>query len=208
MDIDRLKVDFKKMRVPKMDISLNEFADIQDFFQKIRSQDKEDEIYLLHNQIIPLTAGLFIMMVLMLLNPIKTVLMLTGMFLIFIALLSSLILRLLDYRNISRGSYDLSLFAFLKQKEERLRSWRATPSFYKWIFSTFVSGLVFMVIGNTSIMREFGTGLIFLIIAIYLILFILAWTIGEYFFRKRHKQKHQPLIENITDLLQELANEK
>jgi hypothetical protein len=65
-----------------------------------------------------------------------------------------------------------------------------------------------MVIGNTSIMREFGTGLIFLILAIYLILFILAWTIGEYFFRKRHKQKHQPLIENITDLLKELANEK
>jgi cell division protein FtsW (lipid II flippase) len=207
MDINKLKNDYQKIRVPKMDISIDEVINVESFIKKIKNQDREDEKYLLHNQIIPLIVGLVIMIILMLINPIKTVLMLTGMFMIFGALLTSLILRFADYRKISKETYDLSLSAFLKHKEERLESWRSTPSFYKWIFTVFVTGLIFMVIGNTAMMRDFGPGYILLFIAIYLILFISAWTIGEHFFRKRHEKKHQPLIKNIVDLLNELAGE-
>jgi hypothetical protein len=208
MAIDKLKIDFRKMRVPKMDISINEGANMEKFLQKIKSQDKEDEKYLLHNQIIPLIIGLFLMIILMLVNPIKSILLLTGMFLISSALAYSLILRLMDYNDISKEPYDLSLFVYLKQKQERLKSWRATPSKYKWIFSVFVSGLIFMVIGNTALVRDFGEENLLVVIVVYLILFISAWTIGEHFFRKRHKQKHQPLISNIADLLKELTDEK
>lgn len=190
-----------------MDLLLHNSAQLNDFISQIKAQDRIDEKYLLHNQIVPLLVGLSIMIVLVLINPIKTILMLTGMFLIFAALIISLILRFIDYRNISQESYDLSLTAFLKQKMKRLRSWRATPSYYKWIFMTFVMGLIFMVLGNTAIMREFGLGFIILSIIIYVIVFTSAWTIGEYFFRKRHEQKHKPLINSISEQLKELEEE-
>jgi hypothetical protein len=144
----------------------------------------------------------------MLINPIKTVLLLSGMFLIFTGLIYTLILKLMDYKNISKESHDLSLFAYLKQKEERLKSWRLTPTKYKWTFAVFVSGLVFMVIGNTSLMRDFSTGYIVLFISLYLVLFLASWIIGEKFYRKRHRQKHQPLITIISEQLQELGKEQ
>jgi cell division protein FtsW (lipid II flippase) len=208
MDIDKLKNEFKKMRVPKMDISINEVSNMKDFFQKIKTQDKDDEKYILHNRIIPIIVGLFLMIILMLINPIKSVLLLTGMFLIFTGLIYTLILSFLDYKNITKESYDFSLFAYLKQKEERLKSWRSTPAKYKWTFTVFVSGLIFMVIGNTSLMRDFDREYIILFIVVYLCLLVTFWTIGEYFYRKRHRQKHQPLIKSITQLLKELGNEE
>jgi hypothetical protein len=207
MDIDKLKNDYQKIRGSKMDISLENTAQMNDFIKQIKSQDRSDEKYLLHNQIFPLLAGLSILIVLALINPIKTVLLLTGMLLIFSALIVTLILRFIDYRNISEESYDLSLAAFLKQKEKRLKSWRATPSYYKWIFIGFVMGLIFMVLGNTTMIRDIGLEYIILSIVIYLIVFTLAWTTGEYFFRKRHEQKHKPLISIISEQLRELEQE-
>ena len=206
MDIYKLKNEFKKMRVPKMDISINEVTNMKEFFQKIKTQDKDDEKYILHNRIIPIIVGLFLMIILMLINPIKSALLLTGMYLIFSGLIYTLILSFIDFKNISKDSYDLSLFAYLKQKEERLKSWRSTPAKYKWTFTVFVSGLIFMVIGNTSLMRDFDPEFIILFIVVYLVLLMTFWIIGEYFYRKRHKQKHQPLIKFITEHLTELGN--
>jgi hypothetical protein len=137
MDIDKLKHEFKKMKVPKMDVSINEVTNTEDFFQKIKNQDKDDEKYILHNRIIPIIVGLFLMIILMLINPIKSALLLTGMFLIFTGLIYTLILSFMDYKNISKESYDLSLFAYLKQKEARLKSWRSTPAKYKLLFIWF-----------------------------------------------------------------------
>jgi cell division protein FtsW (lipid II flippase) len=208
MDINKLKSEYKKTRVPKMDVSVNEVINMEDFFQKIKIQDKDDEKYMLHNQIIPLIVGLFLITVVILINPIKTFLLLTGMFLVFTGLIYSLILKFMDYKDISKESYDLSLLAYLKQKEERLKSWHSTPRKYKWTYTVFVSGLVFMVIGNTSLMRDFDTEYIILFIAIYLGLLVTFWIIGEKFYHKRHKLKHQPLIKGITELLEELSEEK
>jgi cell division protein FtsW (lipid II flippase) len=208
MDTKNIKNEYKKMRPPKMDISISDTSTLAEFFQKIKAQDREDEKYLLHNQIIPLTVGLIIMIILILINPIKSVLMLTGIFLISCALLISLILRIIDYKNISKESYNLSLSSFLKQKEQRLKTWRSTPSFYKLIFSIFVLGLIFMVLGNTAMIKDFGLNYLLLFIIIYLLLFISAWTIGEYFFRKRHKQKHRPLIKSINEIVQEIKEDE
>ena len=62
-----------------------------------------------------------------------------------------------DYRDISKESYDLSLFAYLKQKEERLKSWKSTPVRYKWTFIVFVSGLIIMFIGNARLLQGVDT---------------------------------------------------
>lgn len=204
MDIDKLKDEFKKKKVTEMDFSIKNVTDMKDFFQRINAQDREDEKYLLHNQVIPIIIGLFLITIIMLINPIKTFLLLLGMFLIFIGLVYTLILKILDYKDISRGSYDLSMFAYLKQKKERLKSWHSTPSKYKWTFTVFVSGVIFMVIGNTGPMQEFGIKTTVIFIVVYLCLIIISWNVGEYFYKKRHRQKHEPLIKIISEQLKEL----
>lgn len=205
MNIDEIKKDYKNMRMPKMDISVNNFKNFDDFAQRIKKQDRDDEKYILRNKIIPVSTGLFFITISMLLNPIKTVLLLTGIFLVFLGLFYTLILLLKDYKNISKESYDLSLLAYLKQKEERLRSWHATPTKYKWTFAVFVSGLIMMIVGNTKLMRDLGTEYIILFIVIYLILLLTSWIIGEHYYRKRHRKKHQPLLKMISDQLNELG---
>jgi hypothetical protein len=208
MNIDEIKKEYKKMRMPIMDISMNELNNLEDFVQKIKNQDRNDEKYMLHNKMIPIFIGLFLLTIIMLINPIKTVILLTGMFLIYSGLIYTLILLFMDYRNISKESYDLNLLAYLKQKEKRLKSWRSTPAKYKWTFTIFISGLIMMIVGNSSLMRDFSTGQIILFILAYLIILLISWVIGEYFYRKRHKQKHQPLIKSISELMKELREEE
>lgn len=201
MDIEELKNEFKKMRVPKMDISINGYNNLEDFVQKIKKQDKDDEKYLLHNKMIPVIVGLFFITIIILLNPIKTVVLLTGLLLVFLGLLFTLVLLLMDYKNISKGSYDLSLLAYLKQKEERLKSWHSTQSKYKWTFAVFVSGLI---LANTRLWMNFASEYLILVIGGYLTLLLISWIIGEYFYRKRHRKKHQPLLEMISEFKKEL----
>jgi Na+/melibiose symporter-like transporter len=109
-----------------------------------------------------------------------------------------------DYKNISKESYDLSLLAYLKQKEERLKSWRSTPVKYQWTFTVFVSGLIMMILGNAGLMHKFSTEYIIMFIIVYLILLLTSWIIGEHFYRKRHKKKHLPLLSIIAELKNEL----
>lgn len=96
----------------------------------------------------------------------------------------------------------------MKNKEKRLKSWRSTPGKYKWTFTIFVSGLIFMLIGNTGLIQDFSVESVFLFIIIYLILLITSWIVGEYFYRKRHRLKHQPLITIISEQLRELDEDK
>jgi len=205
MDIDKLKKDYKKMRVPKMDVSINDITGMEDFIQKIKKQDKDDEKYILHNQMIPVFIGLFFITIIMLFNPIKTVFLLTGMLLIFLGLFSTLILLFRDYKNISQESYDLSLLAYLQQKNERLKSWRSTPAKYQLTFIVFVTGLILM---NVGLWRNFASENFILFLIVYLILLAAAWIIGEHFYRKRHRKKHYPLIKSISELLNELGKEE
>jgi len=201
MNIDEIKKEYKKTRMPKMDISVNDFKNFDDFVQKIKKQDLDDEKYILHNKMIPAFIGLFFITIIMLFNPIKSGLLLTGILLIFLGLFSTLILLFIDYRNISKELYDLSLQAFLKQKEERLKAWRLTKAKYYLTFLVFVTGVI---LGNTSLLRIFSPEYGILIITFYLALLLIAWIIGEHFYRKRHKKKHQPILKTISELKQEL----
>jgi hypothetical protein len=65
-----------------------------------------------------------------------------------------------------------------------------------------------MIIGNTGLLREFGTEYILLFIVLYLGLLVFSWIIGEYLYRKRHRKKHQPLIKNISELIKELRDDE
>ena len=86
MDIEALKKEFKKIRAPKMDISIDFENDLKEFLNLIKKQDKEDEKYILHNKMIPGLLGLFSIIIIILFNPIKTALLLSGFFLIFVGL--------------------------------------------------------------------------------------------------------------------------
>jgi len=204
MDIETLKKDFKKMRVPKMDISIDAANNLSEFIQLIKKQDKDDEKYILHNKMIPALFGLFSIIIIILLNPIKTALLLAGFFLIFAGFFSMLILMFIDYRNISKESYDFSLLTYLKQKKDRLESWRLTSAQYYLTFIVFVIGLI---ISNISLIRHFSPELGILILAGYVALFVIAWIIGEYFYRKRYRKNHQPLIKLISEQIEELSKD-
>jgi uncharacterized membrane protein len=208
MNIDEIKKEYKKLRMPPMDISISEFNNLDEFVQKIKNQDKDDEKYLLHNKMIPVLIGIFFITIIMLINPVKTAPLLTGILLVFLGLFSTLILLFNDYRNISTESYDFSLLAYLQQKEERLQSWRSTPTKYQWTFAVFVTGLILMIVGNTGLIRTFSQEYILLFIAVYLIILLASWVIGEYFYRERHRRKHRPLLKTIVDLKEELSENK
>jgi hypothetical protein len=206
MKIDEIKNELNKMRIPKMNgsLSLDRMDTMEEFIQKIKQQDKDDEKYLLHNKLIPVLIGIFFITIVMLLNPIKSVILLSGCFLTFLGLFITMILLFWDYKNISKEYFNLNLLDYLKQKERRLQSWRFTPNKYKWTFMIFLTGLIMMIIGNTALIREFGLVQIIIYIVAYLGILITSWTIGEYFYRKRHREKHRPILTIISDLKSEL----
>ena len=67
MDIEALKKEFKMMRAPKMELSIDFENNLNEFIQFIKKQDKEDEKYILHNKMIPALFGLFFIVLIMLL---------------------------------------------------------------------------------------------------------------------------------------------
>lgn len=208
--IDSYKRYYKNLKSSGMKSSMYAHNDIElkNIVELIKKQDKEDEKYVLHNKMIPVLIGLFLITLIMLYNPIKTPVLLTGLLLIFLGLSVSLILLFREYQNISKESYDLSLLSYLRQKKERLRSWRKTPVKYKWTFTIFVSGLILMIVGNKGFVEEIGSEYIVIFIVAYLVILVTAWIIGERYYRKRHTKKHKPLLDIISNQLKELEEEE
>jgi hypothetical protein len=204
--IDSYKKYYKELKTSGMKSTIYAHNDIElnSIVELIKKQDKEDEKYLLHNKMIPLLIGISFIILIMLYNPIKTLVLLTGLALTFLGLFITLILLFVEYRNISKESYDLSLFSYLAQKRERLKSWRKTPTKYKWTFTIFVSGLILMIIGNKGFVQEIGLKYIIIFIVIYLAVLLTAWIIGERYYQKRHTKKHKPILDIISNQLTEL----
>ena len=204
--IDGYKKYYKELKTSGMKSSTYAHNDIElnSIVELIKKQDKEDEKYLLHNKMIPVLVGLFFITLIMIYNPIKTLVLLTGLTLIFAGLFITLILLFIEYRNISKESYDLSLFSYLEQKKERLKSWRKTSANYKWTFTIFVSGLILMIIGNKGFVEAIGLEHIIIFIVVYLVVLFAAWIIGERYYQKRHTKKHKPILETISNQLKEL----
>ncbi len=204
--IDSYKKYYKKIKTSGMKSSIYAHNDVElnSIVELIKKQDKEDEKYLLHNKMIPVLVGLFLLTIILLYNPIRTLVLLTGLSLIFLGLFITLILLFMEYKNISKESYDLSLFSYLGQKNKRLKSWRKTPVKYKWTFTIFVSGLILMIVGNKGFVKAIGPEYIIIFIVVYLVILITAWVIGEGFYRRRHIKKHKPLLDIISNQLKEL----
>ena len=206
MNIDNLKNEFKKLRAQKMDISLRNTATMDDFIQTIRKQDRDDERYILKKKVLPLGIGLFLFTITIMIYPIRNVILLTGCIFVFVGLISTLILFILDYKNITRETFDFSLLTFLKHKQARFSSWKTTPARYNIAYAIFIVGLVMMIVGNTNVfLKDLKTTQnVIIFIGVYLFLLLISWAIGEYFYRKRHKEKHQPLLKVISELTQDL----
>lgn len=202
MNIEEIKKDFKKMRMPKMDISLDEFTDFDNFVKKIKKQDRDDEKYVLHNKMFPAIFGLFFLTIIMFFTSPQNLLQFSGLVLCYTGLISMLVLMFVEYKNISKESYDLSLLAYLMQKEKRLKSWRSTPLKFQMTFIIMISGCIMLLIGVMSSISQ-----AIVITLVYLVILFTSWLIGEYFYRKRHREKHLPLIKMISEYINELNKE-
>jgi len=210
-DIDGFKDDFKKIKISTMKNSQSTIKPnrINDFLQIIKHQDIKDEKYLVRQKIFPVLVGLVILTVLFIFIPIANPLLISGCIMVYFALMAVLFLFLRDYKNISKESFDLSLKEFLQNKRARMKSWNSTPRLYSILFIIFVLGVIMMVIGNTGLNRILQTKQnIILYMAGNLVVFLIAWIIDQSRFRKRYKQKHLPLINQISELLDNLDSEK
>ena len=197
------------MRVPKMDIALDKSGNLESLIQKIKNQDREDKRYVVKKKLLPLILGLLIFTPVIIMTPINNVVLFTGCFLVFAGLLTAIIFYLITYKNITQESYNLSLFDFLKHKEARLRSWKAQPLSHHILFAIYIVGVMLIVLGTSTFVKELQTTQnIIIFVGIYLAALIVSWISGEYFYRKRHKNKHFPLLQMIEELKQEFADEK
>ena len=191
-----------------MEISFLQSENLKDFMRQVRKQDREDERYLVRKRLLPLLFGLLFLTFVIMISPIKNMILFWGILLVYAGLVAIGLFSFLDYKNISKEKFDMSLLTFLKQKEARLTSWKSTPLKYYFIYAFYVIGVMMMIVGNTNLIRNLKTFQnIALFTGITLSIFILSWIIGEYFYRKRHKQMHQPLLKLIDELKSALADE-
>ena len=209
MNIEDLKKEIKKIEAPKMaSFSNSNFLSLADVISQIKNQDREDEGYLFKNKILPLLAGLIFISVIVIITPVRNISMVTGILIMFTSMLTALILIIIDFRNISKESFDSTVLEFLKQKKRRLESWQSTRFHYYLIFISFCLGYFLMLLGNTKVIDSFNFSYAILIYIIFLVIVTISWIIGERVFRRKHRVKHQPLINIISEIQKELTAEE
>jgi Na+/melibiose symporter-like transporter len=206
MNVDELKREFQQRRTPTMDLTAGSKhpADFRPLLGMLRQQDSADQRFVLTQKALPLGIGILLFSILVAVNPIHNPVMLAGCLLVMFTLLLSLVLVLYDYMNISRESFDTSVMEFLREKERRLRSWRTTALKYHLIMAAYIIGVVMLTLGNTAILRDFTTKQITIYIASIVALLIFFWVLGELRCRKRHQEKHRPLLNMIAEMRGEL----
>ncbi len=209
MNIDTFKNEFRQLRAKHMDLPTTEISHIDELIEAIRRQDREDEHYILRKKVLPMAVGLALFTIVVMICPITNTILFTGCLLLFAGLASAMILYLLEYKDITKETFDLSLSAFLKHKQSRLSSWRTTPARYNVLYAVFILGVVMMIAGNTGLIKTLDTTEnVMMYIGANLFLFLISWGIGEYFFRKRHHKEHKPLIRLLKELTQEIEEDE
>jgi hypothetical protein len=179
--------------------------DMDMFLQLIKRQDRIDEQYLIKKKIVPVIAGLILLMIVFIVSPITNPLLFSGSILVYLSLLAILVLFFLDYRKISREAFDVSLKEYIINKKARMESWKSTPKLYNIIFLLFVIGVVLIISGNTNLIHVLNStrNIIIYILSIVGGL-LLSGIFGECMIRKRFKKQHLPLITTMASLLKEL----
>jgi len=209
MNIDDLKKEIKHRKsIKQSESNKKREGDVMEFFMdNMKWQDKEDKKYLIRQRLIPLLIGLLAMIILFFFMHLKNTLLIAGSITITGTLLITLVLHYLDFKNISKETYGLSLSQFLNQKEKRLKSWRVTHYKYYFIFILYQIGLLMMFLGNTALIRNLNTLQLILFVASVFTIISISWYLSEHYFRKRHVEKHQPLLEMINQLKEELKKD-
>jgi uncharacterized membrane protein len=207
MNLEEMKKELSKLKAPRFSVSPSEGKEhsVKELIRLLRKQDKEDQAYILRRKIIPIAVGIVIFTILLIFNPIRNPVMVTGCVLISGTLLATLALLFIDYMDIAKESFDSSVRDFLRQKEKRLRYWRTTPFKYHLTFFFYVAGVVMIALGNSAVTRNFGTPWISVYLGVIVVLLAVFWIIGHIRYRKRHREKHRPLLELIEELKREPA---
>lgn len=208
MKSNDIKNEFKKIRMPKMEATANDVMNVDDFIQKIRYQDREDERYILKKILLPLLIGLLLFTIVIMRAPIRNIVLFTGCALIYTGMIGAVIIYLVEYKNISKEKFDLNLFEFIQQKEKRLKSWKTQPVRNHILFAFYTIGVILMISGNKRQFQVLNSTQIVIFIGVVLITFTLSGIIGEHRYRKRHKNKHLPLLRTISELKEELQEKK
>ena len=210
MNTDDLKDELKKMRAPKMDFTLpsDRTGSVSKFFEMLRNQERKDEKYLLKKRIIPLLAGLILFTIVLIINPVRNPVMFLGCLLIFSGMLITLILSIIDYKNISKETFDSSILDFLKEKKKRLVYWKSTHFKYKLLFTAFLLGLFMLNIGNKPFVRSFGDFPFAVFLGLIFAVILISNVIGERAYQRRHRKEHGPIMNMISDLQEELKGEE
>ncbi|MBN1552003.1 hypothetical protein JW979_11055 [bacterium] len=168
---------------------------------RIEKQDREDEKYLFQQRILPISIGLIMMMIVFLVKMIHEPLILLGCLAVLTGLVAALISYLIDYHRISREQFDQSRLEFLDLKEKRLKSWKSTSLKYLAFYMVFATGVILIIAGNKSLIRGIETSQNRLYFTGSILGFlVLSWIAGEHLYRKRHMQKHIPLLRMISKL--------
>lgn len=205
MNIDDLKKEIQKVRAPQMDTTLPPGNRVSpaDFFEMIRRQDRKDEKFLLYKRIVPVFVGLIGFAVVAIIAPIRTPVMFLGAFLVFLGLLLALLLFFLDYRNISKEEFNMSIVQFLKDKKKRLSYWRSTPLKHHLLLAMFLIGWIMLNLGNRPFIQASGGAWFRVFVGLALLVIILLNINSERLYRRRHKREHEALLKMIEEIGEE-----
>jgi hypothetical protein len=210
MKIEDLKKDLKNIRSPDMEkiIPSGKTGYSENFFDRLKNQDKRDEQFIVTKRITPVLIGLIAFTTTVIIAQIRTPVLFIGSFLIFSSLLAILIMYLLDYRDISKETFHESILQFLNKKKKRLSYWKSTPFKHNIIFTLFLSGWLLFNIGNKPFIHSVGKFPFIVVIGLVFLIMLLLHFNSERLYRKRHKREHEPLLKMISELQEELENEK
>ena len=206
--LEDMKKTLRRLKAPANGVPASKKENsMEELIRSLRRQEKEDQAFILKRRIIPIAVGIVVFTVILILIPVGNPVVGAGCFLVSASLLTALILCFIDYMDISKECYDSSVHDFLCQKEKRLRYWRTTPLRYHLIYFCYVSGVVMITLGNNTMMREFGGVSLFICLGAIVFLLVFSWILGQRRFRKRHREKHRPLLELIEEWKRETAEE-
>jgi hypothetical protein len=183
-------------------------GDFSRFMDGLRRQERMDRRYVLRRGIIPVSAGIVILMgVLALRFPPNWIAGAGGVLAAF-GLTAALGLFIRQYVDISKESFGASVREFLDQKERRLRSWKSTPILHHAAFACFAAGDIMMLVGIASTKPILTDKEMFIYIGSIAFIMLVSWGLGEILYRKRHRRRHGPLLDLIAGLKEELAENR
>ena len=208
--IDDFKSEYNNLRPPGKSRSSYETDQlIENMIEIIRRQDEVDRKYLFLRRILPVSIGIVLLTIVFLMVNVPNIVVFIGCSLIYSGLVGILILFIRDYYKVVKEDYGISIRHYLINKKNRLLVWKRTPVAYHLIFGVYISGVVFMIMGNTKhyqILLNSSQNVI-LFALVNMAVLVISGIIGEYKYRKRHKKNHEPLIKSITEMINELCND-